>query len=42
MMGSDFEERKSSISHLTNILRRQGINESLVEKIQQDSLGTQH
>ncbi|KAF1753941.1 hypothetical protein GCK72_020498 [Caenorhabditis remanei] len=38
MIGSDFEERKSSISHLTNILRRQGINESLVEKIQNDSL----
>ncbi|EFO95293.1 hypothetical protein CRE_09046 [Caenorhabditis remanei] len=38
MMGSDFEERKSSISHLTNILKRQGFNESLVEKIQQDTL----
>ncbi|EFP02891.1 hypothetical protein CRE_28310 [Caenorhabditis remanei] len=38
MMGSDFVERKSSILHLANILKRQGFNESLVEKIQQDTL----
>ncbi|ULU13733.1 hypothetical protein L3Y34_016307 [Caenorhabditis briggsae] len=36
MMGSDLEERKSSILHLGNILKRQGFNETLVEKIQKD------
>ncbi|EGT32339.1 hypothetical protein CAEBREN_10412 [Caenorhabditis brenneri] len=38
MMGSDFDERKSSILHLANILKRQGFEEKLVEKIQQDTL----
>ncbi|PIC53487.1 hypothetical protein B9Z55_003170 [Caenorhabditis nigoni] len=38
MMGSDFEERKSSILHLANILKRQGFNETLVDKIQKDTM----
>ncbi|PIC53481.1 hypothetical protein B9Z55_003166 [Caenorhabditis nigoni] len=36
MIGSDFEERKSSSLHLANILTRQGFNETLVDKIQKD------
>ncbi|CAO4362908.1 unnamed protein product [Caenorhabditis nigoni] len=36
MIGSDFEERKSSILHVVNILRSQGVNETLVDKIQKD------
>ncbi|CAP35408.2 Protein CBG17863 [Caenorhabditis briggsae] len=39
MIGSDFEERKSPILKLANILKRQGVNETTVEKIQKETLG---
>ncbi|ULT87690.1 hypothetical protein L3Y34_007093 [Caenorhabditis briggsae] len=37
-MGSDLEERKSSIMHLTSILKRQGFNETLVDRIHDDMM----
>ncbi|CCD71539.1 Carbohydrate sulfotransferase [Caenorhabditis elegans] len=38
MMGADSYERNSSILHLTTILKKRGVNETLVEKIQQDMI----
>lgn len=39
-MGADSNERKSSILHLANILKKQGVKQELVEKIQEDMIGT--
>ncbi|CCD71535.1 Carbohydrate sulfotransferase [Caenorhabditis elegans] len=38
MMGADSNERKSSILHLANILKKQGVKQELVEKIQEDMI----
>ncbi|KAF1752411.1 hypothetical protein GCK72_018966 [Caenorhabditis remanei] len=38
MMGSDGEERKSSILQLGNILKRQGVSNDVLEKVQTESM----
>ena len=39
MMGSDAEERKTSILQLGNILKRQGVSNDVLEKVQKESMG---
>lgn len=39
MMGADVEERKSSIFHLANIFKRQGVSHAVVEKVKEETMG---
>ncbi|EGT30903.1 hypothetical protein CAEBREN_13527 [Caenorhabditis brenneri] len=38
MMGADAEERKSSIMQLGNILKRQGVSDEVLEKVQKETM----